>query len=158
MKNVLISLGLLCSLLSGSDLDLLYDDSQVAIIEISMNPEGLIWMYEHVQSDSMHLATVHFTNAFIDETIENVGFRLRGNTSRDAQKKSFKLSFNTFEPGRKFYDVEKLNLNGEHNDPSIIRSKIAWDHYEQTGLATTRAAPWRSNFSWSDQEEFDSSN
>ena len=127
-------------LLAANDLDLLYDDSQVAIIEISMDPEGLIWMYDHVQSDSMHLSTVHFTNAYIDETIENVGFRLRGNTSRNAQKKSFKLSFNTFEPGRKFYDVEKLNLNGEHNDPSIIRSKIAWDHYQQTGLATTRAA------------------
>ena len=140
MRKILIPLGLFCSLLSASDLDLLYDDSQVAIIEISMDSEGLIWMYDHVQSDSMHLATVHFTNAFIDETIENVGFRLRGNTSRNAQKKSFKLSFNTFEPGRKFYDVEKLNLNGEHNDPSIIRSKIAWDHYQQTGLATTRAA------------------
>jgi len=33
MKNVLISLGLLCSLLSGSDLDLLYDDSQVAMFQ-----------------------------------------------------------------------------------------------------------------------------
>ncbi len=127
-------------LLFANDLDLLYDDSQVAIIEISMDPDGLIWMYENVYSDSMHLGTLHFTNAFIDETIENVGFRLRGNTSRTAQKKSFKISFNSFEPGRKFYDVEKLNLNGEHNDPSIIRSKIAWDHYQHTGMATTRAA------------------
>ncbi len=140
MKNVLISLGLLCSFLQAADLDLLYDDSQVAIIEITMDPDGLVWMYENIHSDSMHVATVHFVNAFIDETIENVGFRLRGNTSRDAQKKSFKLSFNTFEPGRKFYDVEKLNLNGEHNDPSIIRSKIAWDHYQHTGLQTSRAA------------------
>ena len=127
-------------LLAANDLDLLYDDSQVAIIEIQMDPEGLIWMYDNVQSDSMHLSTVHFANAYIDETIENVGFRLRGNTSRNAQKKSFKLSFNTFEPGRKFYDVEKLNLNGEHNDPSIIRSKIAWDLYQENGMATTRAA------------------
>ena len=131
---------LLPLILTANDLDLLYDDSQVAIIEITMEPEGLIWMYDHVQSDSMHLSTVHFSNAFIDETIENVGFRLRGNTSRNAQKKSFKLSFNTFEPGRKFYDVEKLNLNGEHNDPSIMRSKIAWDHYQKNGMATTRAA------------------
>lgn len=124
----------------ASDLDLLYDDSQVAVIEITVAPEDLLWMYEHVTSDSMHVATMHFTNAYIDETVENVGFRLRGNTSRQSAKKSFKLSFNTFEPGRKFYDVEKLNLNGEHNDPSIIRSKLAWDHYQKTGMATTRAA------------------
>mgnify|MGYP002640874076 CR=1 FL=1 len=140
MKNLIKFLLSIPLVLAANDLDLLYDDSQVAIIEINMDPEGLIWMYDHVQSDSMHLSTVHFSNAFIDETIENVGFRLRGNTSRDAQKKSFKLSFNTFEPGRKFYDVEKLNLNGEHNDPSIIRSKIAWDHYQKNGMATTRAA------------------
>ena len=124
----------------GDDLDLLYDDSQVAIIEITVDPLALVWMYDHVQSDSLHPSTVHFTNAYIDETIENVGFRLRGNTSRNAEKKSFKLSFNSFVPGRKFYDVEKLNLNGEHNDPSIIRSKIAWDHYGQTSLSAPRAA------------------
>ncbi|MBT6010673.1 MAG: T9SS type A sorting domain-containing protein [Candidatus Marinimicrobia bacterium] len=140
MKITIKLLLLLPLILTANDLDLLYDDSQVAIIEVTMEPEGLIWMYDHVQSDSMHLSTVHFSNAFIDETIENVGFRLRGNTSRNAKKKSFKISFNTFEPGRKFYDVEKLNLNGEHNDPSIMRSKIAWDHYQKNGMATTRAA------------------
>ncbi|MBL7028560.1 MAG: CotH kinase family protein [Candidatus Marinimicrobia bacterium] len=140
MKINIKLLLLLPLILAANDLDLLYDDSQVAIIEINMDPEGLIWMYDNVQSDSMHLSTIHFSNAFIDETIENVGFRLRGNTSRNAQKKSFKISFNTFEPGRKFYDVEKLNLNGEHNDPSIMRSKMAWDHYQKNGMATTRAA------------------
>ena len=126
--------------LAASDLDMLYDDSEVAVIEITVDPAAVIYMYENVQSDSVHLATVHFVNAVIDETIDSVGFRLRGNTSRNAQKKSFKLSFNSFMRGRKFYDVEKLNLNGEHNDPSIIRSKLAWDHYQKTGMATTRAA------------------
>ena len=80
MKITIKLLLLLPLILTANDLDLLYDDSQVAIIEVTMEPEGLIWMYDHVQSDSMHLSTVHFSNAFIDETIENVGFRLRGNT------------------------------------------------------------------------------
>jgi len=140
MRHFLACCALFLGSLFASDLDLLYDDSQVAIIHITMDPAGLVWMMENINSDSMHLATLHFQNAHIDETIENVGIRLRGNTSRQAAKKSFKLSFNTFEPGRKFYDVEKLNLNGEHNDPSIIRSKIAWDHYQKTGMAASRAA------------------
>ncbi|MCF7823344.1 MAG: CotH kinase family protein [Candidatus Marinimicrobia bacterium] len=118
----------------------LYDDSEVATIMIEVAPEDLQWMYENVQSDSLHEATVHFKNAYIDSTIEQVGFRLRGNTSRDSQKKSFKLSFNEFVPGREFYDVDKMNLNGEHNDPSIIRSKIAWDHYQKIGMVAPRAA------------------
>jgi len=118
----------------------LYDDSEVATITISIDPENLEWIYNNVQSDSLHITSIHFKNKWIDETVDSVGFRLRGNTSRDAQKKSFKISFNSFISGRKFYNVEKLNLNGEHNDPSIIRSKLAWDLYENIGMNTTRAS------------------
>ncbi|MBL7135844.1 MAG: CotH kinase family protein [Candidatus Marinimicrobia bacterium] len=127
-------------LLLGSDSWKIYDDSQVAIVEITVDPSSLDWMYQNVESDSLHLATVHFTNAWIDDTVDSVGLRLRGNTSRDSQKKSFKLSFNTFIPRRQFYDVEKLNLNGEHNDPSIIRSKLCWDLFQEIGMTASRAA------------------
>ncbi|MFQ5448965.1 MAG: CotH kinase family protein, partial [Saprospiraceae bacterium] len=72
-------------------------------------------------------------------TVENVGFRLRGNTSRNAAKKSFKVSFNTYVPGRKWKGLEKLNLNGEHNDPSVIRSKICWDMLRWLGVPAPRA-------------------
>lgn len=118
----------------------LYDDTEVAVIEIEMDPAGLEWMYENVESDSMHLCTLRFTNGWIDETVSDVGFRLRGNTSRYAEKKSFKVSFNTFVPGGTFYDVDKLNLNGEHNDPSIIRNKLCWDLYQKIGMPAPRAA------------------
>lgn len=118
----------------------LYDDTEVAIIEISINPDNLIWMYDNVQSDSLHVASMHFKNKWIDETVDSIGFRLRGNTSREAQKKSFKISFNGIIKGRKFYNVEKLNLNGEHNDPSIIRSKICWDYYQAIGMHSSRAS------------------
>ncbi len=40
----------------------------------------------------------------------------------------------------KLYDVEKLNLNGEHNDPSIIRSKLCWDIFNEIGMTACRAA------------------
>ena len=118
----------------------LYETTGVAVVEITVDPLAVEWMYNNVWSDSMHNATVHFSNEFIDETIIDVGFRLRGNTSRIAMKKSFKLSFNTFVAGRQFYDVEKLNLNGEHNDPSIIRSKLCWDGYNNIGQISSRAS------------------
>jgi len=118
----------------------LYDDSEVGTIEITVDPADLEWMYLNVQSDSIHKASIHFKNKWIDETVDSVGFRLRGNTSRNSQKKSFKVSFNSFIQGRKFFNVEKLNLNGEHNDPSIVRSKICWDLYETIGMPASRAA------------------
>ena len=88
------------SVLFGDDSWKVYDDSEIAVVEITVAPEDLIWIYENVESDSLHLATIYFQNAFIDETIDSVGFRLRGNTSRNAQKKSFKLDFNHFISGR----------------------------------------------------------
>ena len=117
-----------------------YDDSELAVIHITVDPEDLEWMYDNVESDSIHPATIQFQNAYLDETIDSIGFRLRGNTSRNAAKKSFKIDFNHFISGRDFYDVEKLNLNGEHNDPSIIRSKLCWDFYQNIGMASSRAS------------------
>ncbi|MCO6473705.1 MAG: CotH kinase family protein [Melioribacteraceae bacterium] len=119
---------------------MVYDDSEVALIEITVPPEALEWMYDNVESDSMHVGSVRFKNAFIDETVDSVGIRLRGNTSRYSAKKSFKVDFNEFIKGRKFYGVEKLNVNGEHNDPSIIRSKLCWDIFNKTGIISSRAA------------------
>jgi len=119
---------------------MIYDDSQVAVVRITLDPNDLEFMYGNPESDSMHLAQVYFKNAFVDEIVDSVGFRLRGNTSRQSYKKSFKLSFNTFVRGREFYSLEKMNLNGEHNDPSIVRSKLCWDFYNDIGVVSSRAA------------------
>jgi hypothetical protein len=117
----------------------LFDDSHVARVDITIDTVALNWIYNNVQSDSEHIATFRFQNNWIDETVDSIGFRLRGNTSRDSKKKSFKVSFNTFKKGRDFYNIEKLNLNGEHNDPSIIRSKLCFDHFKTIGFKASRA-------------------
>jgi spore coat protein CotH len=117
----------------------LYDDTHIARVDITIDPDTLQWIYDNVESDLEHYAVVHFQNNWINETVDSIGFRLRGNTSRYSQKKSFKISFNTFIQGREFYGVDKLNLNGEHNDPSIVRSKLCFDHFKTIGMIASRA-------------------
>lgn len=117
----------------------IFSDSTVARIDIIIDPSAIAYMYQDVESDSEHYAVFRFRNSFIDETVDSIGFRLRGNTSRHAQKKSFKVSFNTFVPGREFYGLDKMNLNGEHNDPSIIRSKLCFDNFIKAGITASRA-------------------
>ncbi len=137
---IFLSLNLYLNLNAQSDESWkLFDDSHVAKIDITIDTTALNWIYNNVQSDSEHVAIFRFRNNWIDETVDSIGFRLRGNTSRVSAKKSFKISFNTFKKGRDFYDIEKLNLNGEHNDPSIIRSKLCFDHFETIGLKASRA-------------------
>nr|NQU90145.1 CotH kinase family protein [Bacteroidota bacterium] len=105
----------------------IFRDDVVARIDISIDPDTLQWIYDNPYSNIEWHATFEFNNGTIHDTIENIGFRLRGNTSRQSAKKSFKVSFNTYESGRKYYGLEKMNLNGEHNDPTVARSKICWD-------------------------------
>ncbi|QQS34835.1 MAG: CotH kinase family protein [Ignavibacteriales bacterium] len=117
----------------------IFSDSTIARVDITVDPAAIAYMYQNVESDSEHYAAFRFRNSFIDETVDSIGFRLRGNTSRHSQKKSFKVSFNTFVAGREFYGLDKMNLNGEHNDPSIIRSKICFDHFKGAGITTSRS-------------------
>ncbi len=117
----------------------LYIDTLVPRIDITINPDTLAWIYANVESDREFHARFVFDNGSVRDTLDSIGFRLRGNTSRYSQKKSFKVSFNTFIDGRKYYGVEKLNLNGEHNDPSIMRSKMMWDILRSWGIPAPRA-------------------
>ncbi|MBL0099981.1 MAG: CotH kinase family protein [Saprospiraceae bacterium] len=66
---------------------------------------------------------------------------MRGNTSRVSAKKSFKIKFNHFGSG-KFYGLSDLNLNGEHNDPSIVRSKLSWDMMKMAGIKLPGPTMW----------------
>jgi len=113
-------------------------DTIIPRVDIHINPDTLEWIYENVESYQEFHATFIFNNGNILDTIENVGFRLRGNTSRYSAKKSFKVSFNKFESGRKWHNLEKLNLNGEHNDPSVIRAKLCWDLIRDFGVPGAR--------------------
>ena len=85
------------------------------------------------------LPLLFFESAGSTDTVSNIGFRLRGNTSRAADKKSFKISFNTFNPGGSWEGIEKMNLNGEHNDPSVIRARLIWEGMRDAGLPVSRS-------------------
>jgi hypothetical protein len=107
-------------------------------ISISQESLDLLLLPDSAYSDFEHEAAFTFISSLGTETVGNIGFRLRGNTSRLAAKKSFKVSFNTFTNGGEWHGLEKLNLNGEHNDPSILRSRLNWEMADQAGLTYTR--------------------
>jgi hypothetical protein len=108
-------------------------------VDITIDADSLQWIYDHVDSDVEFHALFVFSAVGEVDSIADVGFRLRGNTSRFSAKKSFKVSFNSFESGRKFHGIEKMNLNGEHNDPSIIRAHLAWNLFAKMQVPGSRS-------------------
>jgi hypothetical protein len=95
-------------------------------------------IYDSVLSDHYYLARFIFDDNVNRDTLDSIGFRLRGNTSRYSEKKSFKISFNEYVPGREYQGVKKINLNGQHNDPTMIREKLFYDLWKKTGMVERR--------------------
>ncbi|MDF1696742.1 MAG: CotH kinase family protein [Saprospiraceae bacterium] len=118
----------------------LFRDDVVPRIDIIIDEMSLDFILDPVNSSSNELfeATFIFSNGTVLDTLENIGFRLRGNTSRNADKKSFKVNLNAFVPGRKYYGVQKINLNGQHNDPTSARAKICADLADQLHIPSLR--------------------
>ncbi|MBK9017794.1 MAG: CotH kinase family protein [Saprospiraceae bacterium] len=117
-----------------------FQDDLIPRMDINLPPDSLALMLVPGSEYHWHASFI-FNNGQIKDTLENVGVKIRGNTSVGAAKKSFRVSFNTYEPGRKWYDLEKLNLNGSHNDPVVARAKISWDLLRWMGIPRPEIQP-----------------
>ncbi|MEZ6317686.1 MAG: CotH kinase family protein [Phycisphaerales bacterium] len=118
----------------------IYVEGEVTQITVTLDPADLNAMLANPYDETYRHCTMHIVNSQIDEVVNDVAIRPRGNTSLGAVKKSWKLKFNEFVPGREVHGVEKFNLNGHQNDPSIVRGKLSWDVYNAFGVPSPRAS------------------
>ena len=108
MKQLFTLLFFFCIFTSQSqilqpELGYVFDDSSVSRIDIIIDQDSLDQMLleENWFLDHEYPANMLFTREENIDSILNVGFRLRGNTSRQAGKKSYKIAVNSFVPGQK---------------------------------------------------------
>ena len=123
-----------------SDSNIVFLENQLNRIRITINQSSLDSLLNLTSSDIIYDSSMEFISSNQVFYLNNVGIRLRGNTSLTAPKKSFKLDFNSFVPGRKFFGLEKLNLNANQNDPSLFRAAISWDILKEMNLPNTRTS------------------
>ena len=115
--------------------------NEVAEVRIVIDSNDLNTILgDSLYSDYHYPATFYYISPSYSETIALVGFRVRGNTSRDADKKSFKVSFNEYDLGQKFKGIEKMNLIGQHNDPSELRYWLSLKTLSDNGLICSRVS------------------
>ena len=69
---------------------------EVAAVHININPILLNYILDvdSLEANTEYPAQFVYQSSMLVDTVDYVGFRLRGNTSRYADKKSFKISFN----------------------------------------------------------------
>ncbi|HEX2899306.1 MAG TPA: CotH kinase family protein [Bacteroidia bacterium] len=141
--RILFSIFVLVGLLTGftakaQSSTALWDDSRVSAVYLTIHPDSLDSIYTDIYSDHYYMAEMVFDDGQARDTVAMVGLRLRGNTSRSSGKKSFKISFNEYMPGRRYQGTKKLNLNGEHNDPTMVREKLFYEIWNQSGMPPRR--------------------
>jgi len=110
-------------------------------IEVTMDEDDYNWMVhpDNIWSDSYQHATVVYKGSNATEiSYLDLGIRLRGNTSRGKDKKSFKLNFKKFNDDQRFFGLKKLNLKAETNDPSCVREHITMNLYRDYNLVVAR--------------------
>lgn len=116
-----------------------FRDDLLPKVMLYLPKDSLNKMYLNPASNNEMRTLFVFESGKIRDTLPVVGIRFRGNTSRQSAKKSIKISFNTYNNRQSFFGLEKMNLNGEHNDPSVIRSKLYWDLCRTCGVPAPRA-------------------
>lgn len=114
-------------------------DGVVTRVDVTIDPADFQFLLDNPTLDDNKVATVRWRNGVIDETHTDVGFRPRGGQfTRTATRKSWKLDFNDLVPGRAFHGLESVDLNGEHNDPTFLRRRMAHEILRQMGLPAPR--------------------
>ncbi len=95
------------------------------------------------KAEAYKAATVTYNGV----TLNNVGFRTKGNSSLNsvAQSKtstrySFKVDTNYYVDKQKLFGLKKLNFNNNFSDPSYMRESLSYDLMSYMGLPTPRWA------------------
>jgi len=116
-----------------------FRDGEVTRVDVTVEPTDFADLLADPFADVDKNATIRWRNSVIDETVADVGFRPRGGQfTRSATRKSWKLDFNDFVPGRSFHGLESIDLNGEHNDPTFLRRRMSHEILRQMGLPAPR--------------------
>ena len=116
-----------------------YLQNEVATVRVSIHPDSLTALFVAAGTEREFPANFKYESSVLTDSVAAIGFRLRGNTSLNAEKQSFKISFNTFN-SITWHGIQKMNLNGSANDPSMIRSKICWDAIRDADLPGARSS------------------
>ncbi len=115
-------------------------DRKLHSIQIWIDADSLTDMLktENRWTDHTYPAMFIYDNT---DTLKQVGFRLKGNTSRNAQRKGFRVDFDEFNSSQTFQGLKKFNINGNHNDPSMTREYLSSYAMQQAGVSAPRANP-----------------
>ncbi|HHE47327.1 MAG TPA: hypothetical protein ENL08_06485, partial [Bacteroidetes bacterium] len=98
---------------------------------ITCNPDE----FEYINSHPDENIYIDCTFEFNGDEWNDARFRIRGESSRQYPKKSYKVNFDAH---NRFRNRDKLNLISEYTDASFAREFLSYDFYHRAGLLASR--------------------
>ena len=117
--------------------DKLFDKSYVHKVNIDISEED----WADLLANPLN-KTKYEVNITIDgETIEDVSFATKGNTSlssiasdEDSDRYSFKVNFGKYVDGQNYYGLDKLNLNNIYADATYMKDYLSYEIFSKVGV------------------------
>ena len=139
------------------DSQTVFDDSRIHTVNITIRQSYLLDMVKRSVNSARYDEHLWMPGTVIidgDTALDNVGIRIKGNTSRDKPKKSFKLKFNEQDlytgnanyiqipsnQGRRYRGLKRINLRGSTTDNAFIHDKAGYWLYKQMGYPSPRVS------------------
>lgn len=117
----------------------IFHDADLLTVQVTMAPADLTDMIANPWNEVEYACSIHVSNKVIDETVQDVRIKVRGSTSRNSAKKSFRIAFNSVVKGTKFHGIKKFAFIGDQNDVAIVRAKLSLDAMRAFGIPAQRA-------------------
>ena len=121
-----------------------FNISALATLRIEIDPAALLNLLlpENLYTEDYAPATLFFDNGIVQETVSDVGFKVKGVTSRLVNKKGWNLKFNEFgNKGRTFFGSQKIGFKaGSVADDTLIKAMMYTDLSRAAGVPVQRAS------------------
>ena len=120
--------------------DELFDPGRVPRFDIEITPAAVAELEAaNARRDYKHYVRARFR--YGTEVLEDIGLRIKGETSRTRfdEKPALKLKFDEFVQGQDFRGLRRLTLNNMFEDPSGVAERLSYHLFRLAQLPAPRA-------------------
>jgi spore coat protein CotH len=124
------------SVATPSGVDTLLDGSTLNDVWIHINARD--WQSLHTNYQDATYYPVDFE--WQDVKVRNSGIRVRGNTTRNDHKPSFRIDFNRYVDGQDLFGLKAIVINNSWHDPSVVHDDLSMLMFRKMGIPAPRQA------------------
>ena len=116
--------------------DTLLDGSALNEIWLHINARDWQDLHTHYQDGTYYPVDFEWQGV----KVRNSGIRVRGNTTRNDHKPSFRIDFNRYVDGQDLFGLKALVLNNSWHDPSMVHDALSMLTFRRMGIPAPRQA------------------